>query len=64
MFADSSARRRRRSAALTPNLMAVSLQYLRYGFDSASAPPGAVGPGAADLDPTVQTVRFGLNFKL
>ena len=48
--------------ALTPNLMARA-EYLYYGFDSASAPAGAVGPGAADLEPTVQTVRFGLNFK-
>ena len=48
--------------ALTPNLSA-RVEYVYYGFDSATAPAGTVAPGAANLDPTMQTVRFGLNFK-
>jgi outer membrane immunogenic protein len=48
--------------ALARNLTA-RLEYLYYDFDSLSAPPGALGAGATDLDPTIQTVRFGLNFK-
>jgi outer membrane immunogenic protein len=47
---------------LTRNLTA-RLEYLYYDFDSLSAPAGALGGGATDLDPTIQTVRFGLNFK-
>ena len=48
--------------ALTPNLTA-RVEYLYYDFDSLSAPAGALGGGATELDPTMQTVRFGLNFK-
>jgi outer membrane immunogenic protein len=48
--------------ALTPNLSA-RVEYLYYGFNDASAPAGAVSPGAATFDPTIQTVRFGLNLK-
>lgn len=50
--------------ALTPNLTA-RVEYLYYSFDTANAPAGTVAPGLglADLDPTTQTVRFGLNFK-
>ncbi|MFZ1106381.1 MAG: outer membrane protein [Hyphomicrobiaceae bacterium] len=48
--------------ALARNLTA-RLEYLYYDFDSLSAPAGALGGGATDLDPTIQTVRFGLNFK-
>ena len=47
---------------LTPNLTA-RIEYLYYGFDSATAPAGALGGGPTSLDPTTQTVRFGLNFK-
>lgn len=32
-------------------------------FDSLSAPAGALGDGGTELDPTMQTVRFGLNYK-
>ena len=48
--------------ALTPNLSA-RIEYLYYSFDEVTAPPGTVAPGAASLDPSVQTIRFGLNFK-
>jgi outer membrane immunogenic protein len=49
--------------ALMPNITA-RVEYLYYDFDSLSAPAGALGIGATDIDPTMQTVRFGLNFKL
>ncbi len=48
--------------ALTPNLSA-RVEYLYYDFDDVSASAGTVAPGAANLDPTIHTVRFGLNFK-
>jgi outer membrane immunogenic protein len=50
--------------ALTPKMLA-RVEYLYYGFDDVTAPPGTVAPGGgtARLEPTVQTVRFGLNFK-
>jgi outer membrane immunogenic protein len=48
--------------ALAPNLTA-RLEYLYYDFDSLSAPAGSLGVGATELDPTLQTVRFGLNYK-
>jgi outer membrane immunogenic protein len=48
--------------ALTPRLTA-RVEYLYYDFDSVTAPPGALGAGATDIDPTMHTVRFGLNFK-
>jgi outer membrane immunogenic protein len=50
--------------ALTPN-MSAKVEYLYYGFDSASAAPGTVAPGigTANLEPTTQTIRFGLNFR-
>ena len=47
---------------LTPNLTA-RVEYLYYGFDSVTAPAGALGGGPAALDLNTQTVRFGLNFK-
>jgi outer membrane immunogenic protein len=47
---------------LTPNITA-RIEYLYYGFDSVTAPAGAFGGGPTDLNPTTQTVRFGLNFK-
>jgi outer membrane immunogenic protein len=47
---------------LTPNLTA-RVEYLYYGFDSVTAPAGALGGGPTNLDPSTQTVRFGLNFK-
>lgn len=39
------------------------LEYLYYGFDSVTAPPGTLGGSPASLDLAAQTVRFGLNFK-
>jgi outer membrane immunogenic protein len=48
--------------ALTPKVTA-RLEYLYYDFDSLSSPPGALGVGTSELDPTVKTVRFGVNFK-
>lgn len=48
--------------AFTPNMTA-RIEYLYYGFDGITAPAGTLGGGAAALDPAVQTVRFGLNFK-
>jgi outer membrane immunogenic protein len=48
--------------ALTPNLTA-RVEYLYYDFESLSAPAGALGTSATDLDPTMHTVRFGLNLK-
>ncbi|MGE0850845.1 MAG: outer membrane protein [Hyphomicrobiaceae bacterium] len=47
---------------LTQNLSA-RVEYLYYGFDSVTAPAGALGGGPASLDLAAQTVRFGLNFK-
>jgi len=47
---------------LTPNLTA-RVEYLYYGFDSVTAPAGALGGGPASIDLNTQTVRFGLNFK-
>lgn len=43
--------------------MTARIEYLYYGFDGVTAPAGALGAGAAALEPSVQTVRFGLNFK-
>ncbi len=48
--------------ALTPNVSA-RVEYLYYNFDGVTAPAGTLGPGATTLDPTMHTVRFGLNFK-
>jgi outer membrane immunogenic protein len=48
--------------ALAPNITA-RLEYLYYDFDKLSAPPGALGVGSSELDPSMQTVRFGINFK-
>jgi outer membrane immunogenic protein len=47
---------------LTPQLSA-RIEYLYYGFDGETAPPGALGAGALDLDPSMHTVRAGLSFK-
>jgi outer membrane immunogenic protein len=47
---------------LTPHLTA-RIEYLYYGFDSVTAPAGALGGGPASVDLNTQTVRFGLNFK-
>jgi outer membrane immunogenic protein len=47
---------------LTPNLSA-RLEYLYYGFDGTTAPAGSLGAGSATLNPSTQTVRFGLNLK-
>jgi outer membrane immunogenic protein len=47
---------------LAPNLTA-RVEYLYYGFDSITAPAGALGSGPASINLNTQTVRFGLNFK-
>jgi len=47
---------------LAPNITA-RVEYLYYGFEGAAAPAGALGAGAAGLDLTTQTIRFGLNLK-
>ncbi|HEX5959279.1 MAG TPA: outer membrane protein [Hyphomicrobiaceae bacterium] len=47
--------------ALTPNLTA-RVEYLYYDFDSLNVPAGVLGP-ATELDPSMHTVRFGLNLK-
>ena len=47
---------------LTPN-MSARVEYLYYGFDSVTAPAGTLSAGATALDPSIQTVRLGLNFK-
>jgi outer membrane immunogenic protein len=48
--------------AFTPNVTG-RIEYLYYAFDSVDAPAGAVAPGTANLEPTLQTVRFGFNYK-
>ena len=48
--------------SLTPNLSA-RVEYLYYDFDAAGAPAGAVAPASANFDPSMHTVRFGLNYK-
>jgi outer membrane immunogenic protein len=48
--------------ALAPRLTA-RVEYLYYDFDSVSAPPGALGGLATELDPSTHVVRFGLNLK-
>lgn len=48
--------------ALTQNVTA-RIEYLYYDFDSATAPAGTLAGGTTDLDPSMHTVRFGLNFK-
>jgi len=47
---------------LTPN-MSARVEYLYYGFDSVTAPAGTLSGGATALDPSMQTVRLGLNVK-
>ena len=48
--------------ALTPNMTA-RIEYLYYNFDDASG-GGTLVPGSAvNLDPSMHTVRLGLNFK-
>jgi outer membrane immunogenic protein len=48
--------------ALTRNLTA-RVEYLYYDFDAIAAPAGSLAGAAADLDPSMHTVRFGLNLK-
>jgi len=48
--------------AFTPNLTA-RVEYLYYAFDDVTAPAGALGAGATSLEPSMHTVRFGLNLK-
>jgi outer membrane immunogenic protein len=48
--------------ALTPNLSA-RIEYLYYDFDSVTAPAGTLAAGATSLDPSMHTVRFGLNYR-
>jgi outer membrane immunogenic protein len=48
---------------LSPKLTA-RLEYLYYSFDSETAPVGGLATGSTTrLDPSMQTVRFGLNYK-
>jgi outer membrane immunogenic protein len=47
---------------LTPNVTA-RVEYLYYGFDGVTAPPGTLAAGPVNLDPSMQTIRFGLNLK-
>jgi outer membrane immunogenic protein len=47
---------------LTPSVTA-RVEYLYYGFDSTTAPAGSLAAGPVGLDPSMQTVRLGLNFK-
>jgi outer membrane immunogenic protein len=47
---------------LSPN-MSARVEYLYYGFDGVTAPAGTISAGPTGLDPSIQTVRFGLNFK-
>jgi outer membrane immunogenic protein len=47
---------------LSPN-MSARVEYLYYGFEGVTAPAGTIAAGATGLDPSIQTVRFGLNFK-
>ena len=47
---------------LAPNLT-TRIEYLYYGFDTVTAPAGALGAGPAALDLSTQTLRFGLNLK-
>jgi outer membrane immunogenic protein len=48
--------------ALTPNVTA-RLEYLHYDFDSLTSPAGSLGAGSSQLDPSVDTVRLGINYK-
>jgi len=47
---------------LTQSLSA-RVEYLYYDFKDDTAPAGALGAGPTKIDPTMQTVRFGLNLK-
>ena len=47
---------------LTPN-MSVRAEYLYYALDDTTAPGGSLGVGPTNLDPNIQTLRVGLNFK-
>jgi outer membrane immunogenic protein len=47
---------------LTPKLSA-RVEYLYYSFDGVTAPTGALAGSPVDLDPSMHTVRFGLNLK-
>lgn len=41
----------------------LKIEYLGYLLDGATAPPGTLGAGAAALDPTIHTFRFGMNYR-
>jgi outer membrane immunogenic protein len=47
---------------LTPH-MSVRAEYLYYALDDTTAPAGSLGVGPTNLDPNIQTLRVGLNFK-
>jgi outer membrane immunogenic protein len=47
---------------LTPRMTA-RVEYLYYAFDGVTAPAGTLSGGPVALDPSMQTVRFGLNVK-
>ena len=49
--------------AFTPNTT-IKFEYIAYLLDDVTAPPGTLsGPFAADLEPTLHTVKLGVNFK-
>jgi len=50
------------NAELSQNLSA-RVEYLFYDFNESTAPAGALAGGTTKLDPSMQTVRFGLNYK-
>jgi outer membrane immunogenic protein len=48
---------------LTPNWSA-KLEYLHYGFSSATAPVGTLGPrSAVALSSSVDTLKVGINYR-
>lgn len=47
---------------LNQNLSA-RVEYLYYDFNDATAPAGTLAGASTKLDPTMQTVRFGINLK-
>ena len=47
---------------LSQNLSA-RVEYLYYDFNDATAPAGTLDAASTKLDPTMQTVRFGINLK-
>jgi outer membrane immunogenic protein len=46
----------------TPNWTA-KVEYMHYGFDSATAPAGTLGAGTASVRPDIDTVKVGVNYR-